>query len=126
MSEAAALKFPKKPAGPQWKAPAHLADATRRWFTSVVRDYELDEHHVRLLTLACEAWDSAQMARAIVARKGLTFEDRFDQPRVRPEVLIERDARIAYARLLRELALDVSAPGDDSRPPTLGFGRRRA
>ncbi len=120
-----AVKFPRKPARPQWKAPTHLTPSTKRWFARVVRDYELDEHHCRLLTLACEAWDSAQVARAIIAREGLTFTDRWKQPHARPEVGIERDARIGFSRLLRELSLDVSAP-DDSRPPGLSNGRRRA
>lgn len=55
---------------------------------------------------------------------GLTYEDRFKQPRVRPEVAIERDGRIAFARLVRELRLDVDP--DDDRIPTLPGGRRHA
>ncbi len=105
------------------KPPAHLAAPTRRWWSAVVDEYVLDPHHVRLLTLAAESWDRAAQARRILADEGLTFEDRWGAPHPRPEVAIERDSRVAFARLLRELALDVSAP-DDSRPPGLG-GRRR-
>ena len=43
--------------------PDYLQPATRDWFKSVVADFELDQHHVRLLTLACEAWDRGQQAR---------------------------------------------------------------
>lgn len=68
--------------------------------------YELEPQHLRLLRLACEAWDRAEQARKVLRRRGLTYRDRFDQPRARPEVAIERDSRMAFARLLRELDLD--------------------
>jgi P27 family predicted phage terminase small subunit len=108
------------------KAPRHLRPATRRWWESVVGDYDLEPHHVRLLTLAAEAWDRCQQAREVLDRDGLTYTDRFGQPRSRPEVAIERDSRVAFARLLRELALDIEPPAEESRPPRLvGNAARR-
>ena len=95
--------------------PKHLGRATKAWWRAVVEAYELEPHHVSLLTLAAESWDRAQQARAALNGE-LTFMDRFGQPRARPEVAIERDNRLAFARLLRELALDVEAPAA-SRPP---------
>jgi hypothetical protein len=71
-----------------------------------VAEFRLEEHHERLLTLAGEAWDRATEAREALAEHGLTYVDRFDQPRARPEVAIERDSRLAFARLIRELDLD--------------------
>lgn len=104
------------------KAPAHLSAATKVWFAAVMGEYELEPHHVRLLTMAAESWDRAEQSRLALAKNGLTYEDRFGQPHARPEVAIERDSRIAFARLLRELALDVSVP-DAARPPALLGGR---
>ena len=106
-----------KDARPQ--APAHLASATAAWWRDVVATWDLDAHHVRLLTLAAEAFDRAVQAREILNKRGLTFMDRFRQPKPRPELAVERDSRIAFARLLRELDLDVSEPGDEQRPPLL-------
>ena len=77
----------------------------------------LEPHHIRLLTLACEAFDSAQDAREVLQREGKIFIDRFDQPKPRPEVAIQRDSAIGFARMLRELDLDISAPTDRARPP---------
>lgn len=92
----------------------------------MVTDYDLDPHHVRLLTLAAEAWDRGQQAREIVDRNGMTFADRLGQPKPRPEVAIERDARISFARLLRELALDGVEIPELPRPPrTADYGSRR-
>jgi P27 family predicted phage terminase small subunit len=100
----------------QSKAPAHLNAATRRWFRSVAADFVLDQHHVRLLTLACESWDRGVAAREAIAKHGLTFTDRFGAPRARPEVAIARDSSIGFARLVRELGLGDDTP-DAPRPP---------
>lgn len=100
-------------------APEHLAKSTRAWWESVVENWHLEDHHKRLLTLAGEAWDRAEQAREAIAEHGMTFVDRFDQPRARPEIAIERDSRLAFARLLRELCLDENEP-EPPRPPRAG------
>jgi phage terminase small subunit len=104
-------------------APAHLRPETKKWFASVLADYELEEHHIRLLTLACENWDRATLARLAIAKHGLTFEDRFGSPRKRPEVSIAEAATIAFARLARELDLDCGSPATPSRPPAIKSNR---
>ena len=106
------------------KAPDHLQPATARWWRSVLEDYELEPHHVRLLTLAAESWDRTAAARSVLDRNGLTYVDRFGAPRARPEVAIERDGRLAFARLIRELDLDVEPPAEGRRPPALRSTRR--
>lgn len=105
------------------RAPAHLSAPSRAWWASVTADYALEPHHIRLLTLCAESWDRCEQARLVLAADGLTFTDRFGQPRSRPEVAIERDARVGFARLLRELALDVEPP-KDTRSPGITGGRR--
>ena len=105
------------------EAPKHLEKPTAAWWLRVMADYQLEPHHVRLLTLAAEAWDRCVQAREVLAEKGLTYDDRFDQPRARPEVAIERDSRIAFARLLREVALDIDEPAEN-RPPTIAGNSR--
>jgi phage terminase small subunit len=98
------------------KAPANLTKPSRSWWRSVMADYALEPHHVRLLTLAAEAWARAAEAREQLAADGAVYYDRFGQPRAHPSVGIERDARIAFARLVRELDLDTErAP--EARPP---------
>jgi hypothetical protein len=90
--------------------PKHLRPATQRWFAAVLKDYELEAHHIRLLTRAAEAWDRGEEAREAIAEHGLVYSDRFGARRARPEVAMERDSRTGFARLIRELALDVDAP----------------
>ena len=106
------------------KAPAHLKPETARWWQSVLDDYMLESHHIRLLTLAAVAWDRAEQARSTLDADGLTYLDRFDAPRARPEVAIERDCRTGFARLIRELDLDVDPPSEGRRAPGLRSNRR--
>lgn len=104
-------------------APKHLTAATQRWFEEVLEAYVMDSHHVRLLTLACEAWDQKEQARAATAKHGLTFEDK-GRIKMRPEVLIEQRARTQFAKLVRELNLDLEGPREEySRPPTNATAR---
>lgn len=104
--------------------PAHLSEPTQAWWLTVIEEYELEGHHLRLLQLAGEAWDRCCQAREALAAEGLTFTDRFGAPHARPEVAIERDSRTAFARLIRELDLDVDPPAERSRPPALRSNRR--
>ena len=93
-------------------APAHLRPNTKAWWQSVHRDYDLEEHHSRLLTMACEAWDRACQAREILAKDGITLGGREGGSRPHPCIAIERDSRIAFARLVAQLSLDAESPVD--------------
>jgi phage terminase small subunit len=114
----------KKLKRPKVTAPNHLRKETKAWFLNVLQEFELEEHHVKLLTLAAESWDRATLAREAIAEHGLTYTDRFSSPRKRPEVSIAESATIAFARLTRELDLDVDPPATHSRPPALRSNRR--
>ena len=93
-----------------------LEPATASWVKTVLRTWELEPHHKKLLLLAAGHWDRIQAARLVIRRDGAVYLDRFGQPKVRPEVLIEKDSSICFARLLRELALDVVEPPEAPRP----------
>ena len=93
----------------QISPPRHLRVSTAVWFITIINQHELDAHHVRILTKACEAWDRSEQAREAIAVHGLIYEDRFGVPRARPECAIERDSQLAFAQLVRELGLDALA-----------------
>lgn len=98
----------------------HLKAETHEWWQDLQREYVLEPHHIRLLTLAAEAWDRCQQAREVIDREGLTYVDRFGSPKSRPEIAIERDARLAFARLIRELNLDIDEPVGSRIPRLVG------
>jgi P27 family predicted phage terminase small subunit len=102
------------------KAPKHLRPATRKWWIDVVSTWRLEEHHIKLLTLAGLSWDRVEQARELIAKEGLTVKTKDGGCRVHPAVKIEAEAKIAFCRCLRELDLDVEPPAAErSRPPTL-------
>jgi P27 family predicted phage terminase small subunit len=110
------------PAAVTAKPPAHLSEEAREWWQSVTRDFDLEPHHLKLLQAACEAWDRMTLARQAVAKDGLTFTDSRGVIKAHPAVSIERDARTAFARLVRELDLDAGALAE-RRPPSLSSNR---
>ena len=100
--------------------PRHLNTATKKWFRHVLEEYELEAHHVKLLTLACEAWDRATEAEKAVRKFGVLYKDpHTDRPKVNPAIKIKEQAEIIFARLLRELNLDIEPPKPPGRPPSL-------
>jgi hypothetical protein len=117
---------PSPPVQTRNSAPAHLRPDTAAWWSSVSAAYRLGSHQLRILTLAAEAWDRGVEAREAIAQVGSVYIDRFAQPRARPEVAIERDSRVAFARLVRELCLDVDSPGESGRPPRAAGSRQRS
>jgi P27 family predicted phage terminase small subunit len=113
-------------ADPPPQPPSHLSPSARQWWEMTVEAYVLQEHHLRLLQLACEAWDEAQKARAQLQDEGLTVSGREGGIRPHPCGAIERDARLAVARLVRELDLDVEPPlSERVGPPTILSNRGR-
>ena len=110
----------------QPKPPPHLTEPTKAWWSEVVRDYALEPHHLRLLQAACESWDRLQQARELLAADGLVVEGREGGVRPHPCVAIERDSRIGFARLVRELDLDTDPPTSMRSAPVPLRSNRRA
>jgi phage terminase small subunit len=107
----------------QSMAPSHLKPTTRAWFDQVCKDFELESHHEKILTICAEAWDAYCDARDAIAQHGMTFVNvKHGDVKPRPEVAIMQNSRIAFLRALRELNLDV-APPETSRPSRLKYSK---
>lgn len=111
------------PIGDHPEPPKHLSAEAASWWKSVVSDYALEPHHLRLLQAAAEAWDRCQQAREAVAEQGLTFKAANGDLKTNPACAIERDNRTLFARLVRELDLDAEGAIERSRPPSLRSNR---
>jgi phage terminase small subunit len=96
--------------------PDHLGRSAGFWAVTVA-GFDLDPHQLELLRRACEASDRADEARETIDADGACYVDRWGQPKAHPMIAVERDSRLAFARLIRELKLDDDGPASESRPP---------
>ena len=87
-----------------------LRPATEKWIAEVQGRFVLDSHHKMLLLLAARAFDRAYDASVDIDKNGQVFSDRLGNLRANPAIKAELDYSNLYARLLRELALDVEPP----------------
>lgn len=100
------------------KPPAHLRAASKRWWSAIASEYELEAQHLALLDQAAKCLDRIDAARAILDRDGVVVQDRFGCARQHPGVNIELQNKTIFARLVREIGLDATAA--ESRPPRVG------
>ncbi len=101
------------------RAPKHLSKSSKEFFNSIMNAYELEEHHIKILTLACECLDRAKNAQIQIEKGGLFILDRYKKPTISPAVRVKEQAEITFARLIRELGLDLEPPREPGRPPGL-------
>ena len=100
-------------------APKYLRKETKEWFEKVLKEYELEDHHIKLLILACECLDRITEARLQIKKDGAYYKDRL-KPKPHPALKIEAENKIIFARLLRELCLEIEpANKEPGRPPGL-------
>ncbi|HWP23511.1 MAG TPA: P27 family phage terminase small subunit [Candidatus Binatia bacterium] len=105
----------------RFAAPKHLKPATREWYERICSEYELEPHHLKILQIAAEAWDTYERARDVISKHGMTFvNEKFGDVKPRPEVAIMQNSRLAFLRALRELNLDVEPP-ETPRPSPLKY-----
>src|SRR5262245_2448137 len=96
--------------------PAHLSAEAAGWWRKITTEWDLDDAGQLILTMALEAFDRMRGAQRVIKREGLTIKGR-----AHPATVIERDARLAMLRALRQLNLDLEPLRDrPGRPP----GRR--
>ena len=101
------------------RPPRHLSREAAQWWADVVAVYMLEGHHLKLLSMAAETFDRYAAARDRLNAEGVTVEGREGGMRPHPCIAIERDARSAFAALVKQLALDdVGEPKrSPGRPP---------
>jgi P27 family predicted phage terminase small subunit len=98
-------------------APHHLSTAAKALWMDIQRSYQLEGRHSHLLKLALESLDRAEAARKQVTKDGLMLRGPKGIRKPHPLLNVERDARLAYARLMRELGLDDEPREPAVRPP---------
>ena len=92
-----------------------LQPKTKRWIRGIVSEWQLEEHHMRLLVLAGGAYDRALSAKALVDADGPCVLNRFDVKVSHPMIDVWKQSSITFCRLLREVGLDLAGP-EETRP----------
>jgi P27 family predicted phage terminase small subunit len=98
------------------RSPTTLKASGRKFWAKVHGNFEMEnEHSLKLLEQAAQCLDRLDEVAMIITKEGLCTLDRFGQQRAHPAILIERDQKALFVRIIRELGLDIPAP--DTRPP---------
>lgn len=90
---------------------------TQAWYDEMAKTWAFESHHLRLLQLACEAWDRATEAQKVIDTEGLVYHDRFGAPHPRPEVKVKENATAQFAAIIKQLGLDLDESRPLGRPP---------
>jgi hypothetical protein len=97
-------------------SPKHLGDAGREIWDMTMHSYRIsDPGGLALLRTAAEAADRVASCRRQLDEQGEVIVIK-GIPRAQPAAAIERDARAALIRALKELHLDVEPLRDIGRP----------
>lgn len=101
------------------KIPSHLSKLSKKFYKRVISDYDLENHHLKILLLACECLDRINEAKEVIDKDGIIYYDSRGNPREHPAIKIESNNKVIFARLMRELCLDIEPPKEVGRPPRL-------
>jgi hypothetical protein len=93
-------------AGPA-KPPKGLRPASRRLWKATIAAYSCEPHHLAILEAACRELDRAERAEVMIASDDEYMRDRYGGWKAHPALAVARSSRLAAARLLRELGLDL-------------------
>jgi phage terminase small subunit len=98
--------------------PMHLSKEAKQYWKALIIEYGIDDvAGLRILRVALEAYDRAQMARAAIDKCGMLYKDRWGAPKSHPLLPIERDSRAAFLADMKALNLDVEPIKGIGRPP---------
>jgi anthranilate phosphoribosyltransferase len=93
------------------KAPAHFSEKTRKLWKDIHQEYELEPEADELLRVALENLDLADKARELLRAEGLVVDGKRHPA---SDAVKLHDGM--FLRALRQLGLDVVAPGPIGRP----------
>jgi phage terminase small subunit len=105
-----------KPPTDPTATPTALSKNSQTWSKTMARQHDIVEgHRLSLLHLAARCLDTMEEARKQIARGGLTVPSQ-QGIKSHPAVAVERDARAAFARLIKQLKLDKEVKRPVGRP----------
>ncbi len=96
-----------------------LGKVGKKFRMDVLKEFKFDStHDFHRLDLAAHCRDRIEQARAVIDKEGPFVQDRFKVLKEHPALKVEREQKVVFCRIVRELNLDIQEPAD-SRPPGL-------
>jgi P27 family predicted phage terminase small subunit len=97
--------------------PPRLTPEAGQWWERILTAFDLDDAGLILLESALESFDRMRQAQAILAKEGIVYVDRFNQPKQHPATMVERDAKATMLRNIKALGLDLEPLHDKPGRP---------
>jgi hypothetical protein len=94
------------------KTPAGLSAAGRRFYRSVISEFDLDDHEAAILAEASRTVDLLDDLQAQIDENGLILDSHGG--RINPAVVEARQQRLALLKLISALRLPVDVLEDDA------------
>ena len=96
-----------------------LGKAGRQFRRKVLKEYFFTKtHDLKRLDMAAQILDRLELCDAEIKAKNAFFTTKAGQKKENPALKTERELKVVFCRIIRELALDVEEP-EDTRPPKL-------
>jgi len=90
------------------KSKIKLSEEARKWYHDLASGYSIeDEAGLLLLQTGMESFDRMREAQGLVDKHGITYLDRYGQPKQNPACTVERDQRSQMLNCLKALNLDL-------------------
>ena len=98
--------------------PAYLGKTGRTWFRKVIADYQFDTApEIELLVQAAATLDRIAQCRAEIAKAGMVVPTGSGGVKPHPCLNAERDNKILFSRICRELKLNAPIDDESNRLP---------
>ena len=100
------------------KIPKHLGKHGADLYQRIVNEFGIDDSGgLQLLLACCEALDRLRQVQEVIAKDGVTVQDRFGQVRPHPLLTVERDCRTQIISSIKNLNLDLEPLQAIGHPP---------
>lgn len=101
------------------KSTIKLSRAGAKLRRNVLKEIRFEESHdFTRLDLLAHTFDQILECQNTIEKEGIFIKDRFMQPRENPALKSQRDLKVVFCRIIRELNLDLQ-PGKEPRVPSL-------
>jgi phage terminase small subunit len=98
------------------KPPRHLLKGGKQLWVDIAGDYDLEAYQIEILRLLCECLDRLELCRKQLKKDGMFSVNRFGETKQHCALKEEREHRVLFARLARELNLDLELPESPRKP----------